>query len=74
MVIPSKEENLHKSLIFLGYDIVKLLKKKEYNIEDLFLKMKDIKQINLYQFYNTLTFLAMFDIIVYENYTVRLVK
>lgn len=74
MFIPNKHENLHKSTIVLGADIIKSLKKKDYNIEELFQEVRQIfqKDISLNQYFNTLTFLWLTDIIDLQEVTIKL--
>ena len=74
MFIPNKHENLHKSTIVLGADIIKSLKKKDYNIEELFQEVRQIfqKDISLNQYFNTLTFLWLTDIIDLQELTIKL--
>ena len=76
MFIPTKHENLHKSTIVLGSDIIKSLKKREYNVEDLFQELKKVfeKDISLNQYYNTLTFLWLTDIIELYDFNLKLRK
>lgn len=74
MFIPSRHENLHKSIIVLGADIIKSLKKKDLNIEELFQELRQTfqKDISLNQYFNTLTFLWLTDIIDLQQFTIRL--
>ncbi len=74
MFIPSKHENLHKSTIVSGADIIKSLKKKNCNIEELFQEVRQNfqKDISLNQYFNTLTFLWLTDIIDLQDVTIRL--
>jgi hypothetical protein len=74
MFIPSKHENLHKSMIVLGAEIIKSLKKKDFNIEELFQELRQTfqKDISLNQYFNTLTFLWLTDIIDLQQFTIRL--
>lgn len=76
MFIPTKHENLKKSTIILGSDIIVSLKKKAYNIEDLFQEMKKVfgKDVSLNQYYNTLTFLWLTEIIELHDFTIKLRK
>lgn len=76
MFTPTKHENLHKSTIVLGADIIKSLKKKEYNVEDLFQELKKVfeKDISLNQYYNTLTFLWITDVIELNDFNLKLIK
>jgi len=74
MLIPTPYENLHKNIIVIGADIIRLLKQKDYNIEALFNEVKKLKSIHLNQFYNTLLFLWLVDIIELNEHTLRLKK
>ena len=77
MFIPTKHENLKKSTIVLGSDIIKLLKKESYNIEDLYQKLKKQmvdNDVSLNHYYNTLTFLWLTDIIEINNFTIQITK
>jgi hypothetical protein len=72
MVIPTPYENLHKNNLIIGADIIRLLKKKDYNIEALFNELKKLKSTHLNQFYNTLLFLWLADIIELNEHTLIL--
>lgn len=72
MLIPANYEKLEKNLLVLGADVIALLKKETYNIEDLFIKMKDKKSIGLEQYYNVLTLLWLAEIIELCGYHISL--
>lgn len=74
MLLPTKHEDLEKNVLVLGADILMLLKKRKYNIETLFQKIKNKKSISLGRFYNTLLFLWLADLIELETYYIRLEK
>jgi len=76
MFIITKHENLNKSTIVLGADIIKSLKKKDYNVEDLFQELKKVfkKDISLNQYYNTLTFLWLTDVVELNEFNLKLRK
>lgn len=74
MLIPTKHEDLEKNVLVLGADILMLLKKRKYDIETLFQKIKYKKSINLNQYYNTLLFLWLADLIKLEKYYIKLRK
>ncbi|HLP46714.1 MAG TPA: hypothetical protein VK469_12230, partial [Candidatus Kapabacteria bacterium] len=67
MLIPTKYENLNKNLLVAGVDVISHLRKKSYNIEELFQLLKKEKGMNLNQYFNCLTFLWLADIVVLEN-------
>lgn len=72
MLIPTSYENLNKNIIIIGGDIISLLKQKDYNIEVLFNELKNLKSTHLNQFYNTLLFLWLADIIELNEHTLML--
>jgi hypothetical protein len=73
MLIPSKHERLEKNLLVLGGDILSILKKRKiWNIENLFQNLKEIKSVNLNQYYNSITFLWLSDIILVDEYNISL--
>ena len=74
MFLPNKHENLHKSTIVLGADIIKSLKKKDCNIEDLFQELKQSfkKDISLNKYYNTLTFLWLIEAVDLQEFIIKL--
>jgi len=71
MLIPTKYENLNKNLLVFGADIIAHLRKKPYNIEELFQLLKEEKGMNLNQYFNCLTFLWLADILVLENIVLK---
>ena len=73
MLIPSKHEQLEKNLLVIGGDILSILQKRKiWNIEELFQNLKKIKSINLNQYYNSITFLWLADIIQVDEYNILL--
>ncbi|MEN8217733.1 MAG: ABC-three component system middle component 6 [Pseudomonadota bacterium] len=72
MLIPTSYENLQKNTLIIGADIIRLLKQKDYNIEALFNELKKLKSTHLNQFYNTLLFLWLADIIELNEHTIIL--
>ncbi|MCK4762444.1 MAG: hypothetical protein KAW12_09625 [Candidatus Aminicenantes bacterium] len=74
MLIPSKYENLDKNLLVIGSGVIAKLKKKPYNVEDLFQVLKKEKGLNLDQYFNCLTFLWLSDILIEENFKLYLKK
>lgn len=78
MLIPTKYENINDNLLVLGAYIISLLKKKPYNIEELFQVINKIKEekkktlINLDQYFNTLTFLWLSEIILLDEFKIYL--
>lgn len=74
MIIPTKHEDLEKNILVLGADILFLLKDRKYNIERLFQKVKNKKSISLNQYYNTLLFLWLADLIELDEYYLKVKK
>lgn len=74
MLIPSKYEDINYNLLVLGSKAIRLLKKKAYNLEDLYQRMNKDMEINLEQYFNLLTFLWLADIIRIDLYQISLHK
>lgn len=73
MLIPSKHEQLEKNLLVIGANILSILKtRKIWNTEDLFQNLKKIKSVNLNQYYNSITFLWLSDIILVDEFNISL--
>lgn len=74
MLIPTKYENLNKNLLVTGADVIFHLRKKHYNIEELYQLLKKEKGMNLNQYFNCLTFLWLADILVLEDVDLKLIN
>lgn len=74
MLIPTKHENLNRNLLVIGAEILNNLKKKNYNTELLFQKIKSSKSVSLEQFYNSLLFLWLAELIEVDGVTIYLNK
>jgi hypothetical protein len=72
MLIPTPYESLQKNTLIIGANIIRLLKQKDYNIEALFNEVKKLKSTHLNQFYNTLVFLWLANIIELNEHTLIL--
>lgn len=72
MLVPSKYEDINSNLLVIGSYIIKELKKRPYNIEDLFQRMKKYYFINLEQYFNAITFLWLADIVFINTYQISL--
>ena len=76
MLIPNKYENINDNLLVIGSNLVSLLKRRPYNIEDLFKAVnkerdnKNLHQINLDQYFNALTFLWLAEIITLNEFQI----
>lgn len=58
----------------IGADIIKLLRKQKYTIEELYQIIKIEKQISLERFYNTLAFLWIAEVIESDDFYISLRK
>ncbi|OIO13819.1 MAG: hypothetical protein COT22_02820 [Ignavibacteria bacterium CG08_land_8_20_14_0_20_37_9] len=80
MLIPNKYENINNNLLVIGSHLISLLKKDTYNIEDLFIvinkerEKKTLQLINLDQYFNTLTFLWLADLINLNEFQIFINK
>jgi len=75
MLIPTKHQNLNDSLISIGSEILRDLKKRDKFIEDLFENFKDKhKNIHLDNFFLAIIFLWMIDSIKMEDSLLRINK
>lgn len=72
MLIPSKYEDINSNLLVIGSHIIKELKKRSYNIEDLFQRLKKYYLVNLEQYFNAITFLWLADIVTLNTYQISL--
>ncbi len=72
MLIPTKHEKLNRNVLVLGADLLKLLKKKEFNIEELYQKVRSVKDISLEDFFETILFLWLNDLVLYNGSVIRL--
>lgn len=72
MLTPTKHEKLNKNLLVLGADIISFLRKNRLDIESLFNKLKNKREVDLELFYNTVTFLWMTDVVKKEGYFISL--
>ena len=72
MLLPSKYEDINSNLLVIGSFIIKQLKKRPYNIEDLFQHLKKYHFINLEQYFNSITFLWLADIVVLNSFQISL--
>lgn len=71
MLAPLKDENLDKNMLVTGSYILRFLKgEMSVNLEELYQQVKKINQVGLEQFYNTITFLWMADLIECSDYEI----
>lgn len=74
MLLPSKYEDLNSNLIVVGAYIIEILKRRPYNIEDLFQVLRNKYNINLEQYFNSITFLWLSDIVTLNTFQISLIK
>lgn len=74
MLLPSKYEDLNSNLIVVGAYIIETLKRRPYNVEDLFQVLRNKYNINLEQYFNAITFLWLSDIIILNTFQITLIK
>lgn len=74
MFKPNHYEDIDKSTLVLGADILKKLKVKKYNVDELFNELKKRKSININQLMNSITFLWIIGAIDYSSVTLSLNK
>jgi hypothetical protein len=67
MLIPTKHQDLKNNTLVLGADILFHLKKDALTLEELFKKVKTEKNIDLDDFFDSLTFLWLIDSIKYVD-------
>lgn len=74
MIVPNKHENLNRSIIVLGSDILQALKKASYGIENLYHELYSKKPVDIKTFYDTLLFLWLSEVISIDGHHVTLVR
>lgn len=72
MLIPTKYENIEKNILVVSSEILKLLKKKSFGVDDLFAEIKKIKQIDFESYFDCLVFLYLADFLEAQNHYVFL--
>ncbi|MEO6304708.1 MAG: ABC-three component system middle component 6 [Bacteroidia bacterium] len=73
MLKPTKYENLNKNPLVIGSFILRKLKVKPYNLEDLYQTIKKEEGLNLDQFFNCISFLWLADAIELNKYQVKII-
>jgi hypothetical protein len=74
MLVPTRFEKLNQNLMVIGADVIKLLHKQKYSVEELYQILKESKQINLERFYNALAFLWSTGVIESDDFYIFLKK
>ena len=67
MLIPTKHQELKSNTLVLGADILFHLKNDTLTLEDIFKKVKTEKNIDLDDFFDSVTFLWLIDAIKYVD-------
>ena len=63
MILPGKFEDISKSIVVVGYRIIKLLRKKNYSVFYLYKQINKLCNIDILYFFDILTFLWLLDAI-----------
>ena len=74
MLIPSKYEDLNNNPIVVGSEIIRKLKKREYDVELLYTEIDSYYSIGFDNFLNVLTYLWLADVINCDNSILQLNK
>ncbi len=76
MLIPTKHEKLENNILVIGAELISLIKKHQgnYDIESLFQKLKENKNVSLDLFYDTVLFLWLSNIIKKQGYLISINK
>ncbi len=74
MILPTKHQNLSHNYLVVGAEILALIKKKSYTIEELFQKSKDKYKLSLDAYFDIITFLWLVDAINLEQKTLSIKK
>lgn len=71
MLIPNKHQDLSKSILVIGADILFYTKKGDYILEDLFQIIKKERKIGLDVFLDSVTFLWSTNAISYKSNVIK---
>lgn len=74
MILPTKHQNLNKSPLIIGAEILSVLKKNDLTVEALFQKMRSKFDISLELFFDSITFLWLLNSINIENQIIFKIK
>ena len=72
MLIPTKYENIEKNILVISSEILKLLKKKSFSVDDLFAEIKKIRRIDFESYFDCLVFLYLADFLEAQNHYISL--
>lgn len=74
MIIPNKYEDLNKNTLVIGSIVLKKLKDKPSNIEDLYRVIREESAINIDVFFNCITFLWLSEAVELNRYQLSIKK
>ena len=74
MILPTKHQNLNKSPLIIGAEILSVLKKNDVSVENLFQKLRVKFDISLELFFDSITFLWLINSINIENQIISKTK
>jgi hypothetical protein len=72
MITPTKYSNLKNNALVQGSQIINLLKKRPFYVDDLFGELSKQNSTDLSQYYECLTFLFAMDLIYAEKHYIYL--
>lgn len=72
MLIPTKYENIEKNILVVSSEILKLLKKKSFSVDDLFAEIKKLRRIDFESYFDCLVFLYLSDFLEAQNHYISL--
>jgi hypothetical protein len=72
MLIPAKHERLETNVLVVGADIIVMLHKRKWSVEQLFHQVSSVKTISLDQFFNILTYLYLINAVELDNHYLSL--
>ncbi|WP_420573470.1 ABC-three component system middle component 6 [Kordia sp.] len=67
MIIPTKHQNIKLNPMVLGADILFLLRKEDFTMEELYQSIKITNSIDLDSFYDTITYLWLIEAITIDK-------
>jgi hypothetical protein len=67
MIIPTKHESLSENLAVVGADLIEILKRESFNIENLYRILTRTREIHIDVYFDVLTFLWLSKIIDYRE-------
>lgn len=71
MITPTKHQNLNSNILVMGAEILNLIKKNDFTLEELFQNAKNTFQVNLESFFDVLTFLWLIEAITINDKSIK---